>query len=71
MLIHPIFLKSKIDKLDTDELEKLQNSLNSLKSKLHKLGVDKLKTVLVDLKKKRSDAVERDVVKKTVYDEFF
>ena len=66
-----VSLKSKIDKLDTDELEKLQNSLNSLKSKLHKLGVDKLKTVLVDLKKKRSDAVERDVVKKTVYDKFF
>ena len=47
-----VSLKSKIDKLDTDELEKLQNSLNSLKSKLHKLGVDKLKTVFVDLKKK-------------------
>ena len=61
-------LKSEVDKLDIDKLEKVSNGLNSLKSKVDKLDVDKLKLAPVDLKKS-SDAVDNDVAKKTVYDE--
>ena len=37
---------------DTDKLKKVASGLNSLKSKVDKLDVDKLKPLLVDLKKK-------------------
>ena len=60
--------KTDNDKLDTDELETVPISLNSLKSKVDKLDVDKLKPVSGDLKK-LSDVVEKEVVKKDVYDE--
>ena len=59
-------LKSEVDKLDTDKLEKVPNGLNSLKSKVDKLDVDKLILVPVDLSK-LSDAVKIDVVKENIY----
>ena len=61
-------LKSDVDKLDTDNLEKVPNDLNSLKSKVDKLDVDKLVPVPVDLGK-LSDVIKNNVVKKTEYDE--
>ena len=63
-----VSLKSEVDKLDIDELEKEQTDLNSLKSKLDKLDVDKLVPVSVDLST-LSDVLKNDVVKKTEYDE--
>ena len=58
-------LKSEVDKLDIDKLEKVQNGLNSLKSKVDKLGVDKLVLVFVDLSKP-IDVLKNDVVKQDV-----
>ena len=63
-----VSLKSEVDKLDIDELEKEQTDLNSLKSKLDKLDVDKSVPVSVDLST-LSDVLKNDVVKKTEYDE--
>ena len=54
-------LKSEVDKLDIDKLEKVPTGLNSLKSKVDKLDVDKLVPIPVDLNKLR-DAVKNDVV---------
>ena len=59
-------LKSEVDKLDIDKLEKVPTGLNSLKSKVDKLDVDKLVPVPVDLSK-LSNVVKNDVVKKTEY----
>ena len=50
-------LKSEVDKLGTDKLEKVPTGLNSLKSKANKLHVDKLVPTLVDLSK-LSDVVK-------------
>ena len=61
-------LKSKIDKLDVDKLQKITSGSNNLKSKLDKLDVKKLEPVPVDLKK-LSDVVNNETVNKTVYDE--
>ena len=47
----------------------MRSGLNSLKSEVDRLGVDKLKPVPVDLKKKISDVAANGVVKKIVYDE--
>ena len=44
-------LKSDVNRLDIDKLEKLPSGLNSLKSKAEKLGVDILQTFTVQLKK--------------------
>ena len=44
-------LKSEVDKLDIDKLEKVPTGLNSLKSKVDKLDVDKLVPAPVDLSK--------------------
>ena len=60
-------LKSKVCKLDTDKLEKIQNGLNSLKSKVDKLDTGNLETAPVDLSK--LSKVVKNVVKKTEYDE--
>ena len=46
-------LKSNIDKLDTDKLEKVPSGLINLKSIGDKLDVDKLVPVPVDLSKLR------------------
>ena len=59
-------LKSEVDKLDIDKLEKVPTGLNSLKSKVDKLDVDKLVPVPVDLSK-LSNVVKNNVVKKDVY----
>ena len=56
-------LKSDVDQLDIDKLEKVSSGLNNLKSKVDKLDVSKFKHVPVDLKK-LSDLVRDDVVKK-------
>ena len=62
-------LKSEIDKLYIDKLEKVPTGWIRLKSKLEELDVDKLVPVPVCLSK-LSDVVENAVVKKTEYDEF-
>ena len=59
-------LKSEVDKLDSDKLEKVPTGLNSLNSKVDKLDVDKLLPVPVDLSK-LSVVVKNYVVKKDVY----
>ena len=61
-------LKSEVDKLDIDKLEKAPTGLNSLKSRVDKLDADKLVTVPVDLSE-ASDVVKNDVAKNTEYDE--
>ena len=61
-------LKSEVDKLDIDKLEKLPNGFSILKSKVDKLDVNKLKPVSVDLKE-LSDLVDNDIVKKIAYNE--
>ena len=43
-------IKSDIDKLDFEELEKVSRGFNSLKSKRDKLDGDTLKPVTIDLK---------------------
>ena len=55
-------LKLDIHKLDIDKLEKVPSGLNSLKRKVDKLDVNKLKPV-------PTDVVDKEVVKKGVYDE--
>ena len=59
-------LKSDVDKLDIDKLEKVSTGLSSLKSKLDQLDIDKLVPVPVDLNKP-SDVAKIDAVKKDVY----
>ena len=61
-------LKSDIDKLDIDNLEKVPSVLRSLENKVNKLDVDKLIPVPLDLSK-LSGVVKICVVKKTFYDE--
>ena len=53
--------------VDTFEFAK-KVDLASLKSEIDKLDIGKLETTSVDLSK-LSDAVKKEVVKKTVYDE--
>ena len=58
-----VSLKSDVDKLDNDKLEKVPISLNSLKSKLDKLDIGKLETNPADLSK-LSNVVKNDFGKK-------
>ena len=61
-------LKSEVDKIDIEKLEKVPSGLNNVKSKeADKLDADKLKTIPVDLKQ-LIDIIKYKVVKKTVYD---
>ena len=55
-----VSLKSDINKLDIDKLEKVPSGLRSLKSKVDRLDVDKSAPAPVDL----SDVVKTHVVKK-------
>ena len=55
-------LKSEVDKLDIDKLEKVPNGLNSFKNKVDKLDVDKLVSAPVDLSK-LSDVVIIEMLK--------
>ena len=61
-------LKSVVDKLDIDKLEKVPNDLSSLKSKVDELDVDTLTPVSVDLGK-LCDVVRINVMKKVKYGE--
>ena len=58
--------KTKVDKLDIDELKILPNNLSNLKTKVDKLGIDKLVPVPIDLSK-LSNVIKNEVVKKTEY----
>ena len=51
---------------DTSRLA-VKSDLASLKSQLDKVNADRLKSVFVDIRK-LSNVVDKDVVKKTVYD---
>ena len=55
---------------DTDKLKKVASGLNSLKSKVDKLDVDKLKPLLVDLKKKPKWRIRNRSCSKNEYSEF-
>ena len=59
-------LKSEVDKLDIDNLEKIPTGLNSLKSKIDKLDIGKSETTPVVLSK-LSNVVKNYVDKKTEY----
>ena len=61
-------LKSEVDKLDIDKLEKVPTVLSPLKSKVDKLDVNKLVPVPLDLSK-LNDVVKSNAVKKTEYHE--
>ena len=63
-------LKSEINKLDIDELEKVPSSSNNLKSKIDRLDIDKLKATPINLSKP-SNLVIKQVIKKTKYDDLF
>ena len=56
-------LKSEVNKLDIDKLEKVPTGLNRLKRKVDKLDVDKLVSAPVDLSK-LNDAVKMVLFKK-------
>ena len=66
MLIQ-LLLKSSVDKLDIDKLEKGSNDLSSLRNKAKKLYTGKLGTSPVCLSK-LSDLVKHNFVKKTKCD---
>ena len=57
-----IALKAEVDKLDIDKFFNVPTSLNNLKTKAEDLGVCKLKTIPVVLKK-LNDLVDNEVVK--------
>ena len=56
-------LKSEVDKLHINKLEKVSTSLNSWKNKVDKLEVDKLVPVLIDLIK-LSDVIKMVLLKR-------
>ena len=58
-------LKSDVDKLDIDQLEKVSSGLSNFKSKIDKLDVNNLVPVPDDLSS-LSDVVKNDVVKNTM-----
>ena len=59
-------LKSKVDKIDIDELKNASLNLSNFKSKVDKLDVDKLVPIPVDLSKP-SNVIKNDVLKKDVH----
>ena len=58
-------MKAEFDKLDINKLLNAPTGLNILKTKVDHSEFDKSKTVPVDLKK-LSDAVSKEVLKKTL-----
>ena len=58
-------MKAEYDKLDINKLLNIPTGLNILKTKVDDSEFDKSKTVPVDLKK-LSDAVSKEVLKKTL-----
>ena len=69
MIIHLIvgLIKKKLNKNESISNFVLKSNLASLNAEVDKIDVEKLKTVHVDLSKLRN-AVNNDLVKKTVYD---
>ena len=61
-------LKSNVGELEIDKLKNVSSSLNRLKSKVYELDVNELATAPVYFKKS-SNAVDKNVAKKDVYDE--
>ena len=61
-------LKSAINILHIDKLKEFTKWFKQFKNKVDKLDVDELKPVSTDFKK-LSDVVDKDIVKKDVYDE--
>ena len=59
-------MKAEVDKLDINKFVDVLIGFNTLKTKVDYLDVDKLKTLPIYLKK-LSDAVSKEVLKKTVY----
>ena len=59
-------MKAEVEKLNINKLTNVATSLNNFKTKVDDLGVGKLKTVPVDLKK-LSDIVDNEVVKNTKF----
>ena len=59
-----IVLKAEVDKLDFNRLINIPAGLNNLKANVDNVGVGKLKTVPIDLKK-FSDVVSKEVDKNT------
>ena len=61
-------MKGEVSKLDNNELYNVATNFNNLKTKVYDLDVVELKTIAVDLKKKKkkkiSDIVSKEVVKK-------
>ena len=57
-----VAFKAEVKKLEINKLTNVVTSLNNLKAKVHELGVGKLKTGPVDLKKLK-DVVDNEVVK--------
>ena len=61
-----IALKVEVDKLDINKLTYVPTSLNNSKTKVDDIGVGKLKTVSVNVKK-LSDVEDNEVVKNTKF----
>ena len=61
-----IALKAEVDKVGINKLINVSTGLSNLKPKVHDLDIGKLKTVPINLKQ-LSDAVAKEVVKRTVY----
>ena len=61
-------LKSNVGELEIDKLKNVSSSLNRLKGKVYELDVNELATAPVYFKKS-SNAVDKKVAKKDVYDE--
>ena len=59
-------MKAEVDKLDINKFVDVLIGFNTLKTKADYLDVDKLKTLPIYLKK-LSDAVSKEVLKKTLY----
>ena len=59
-------MKAEVDKLDINKFVDVLIGFNTLKTKVDYLDVDKLKILPIYLKK-LSDAVSKEVLKKTVY----
>ena len=58
-------LKSNVGELEIDKLKNVSSSLNRLKGKVYELDVNELAIYF----KKSSNAVDKNVAKKDVYDE--
>ena len=58
-------LITEVEKLDSNKLNNVSTGLNNLKTKVNDLGVVKMKTVPVDLKK-LSDLLDNEIAENTL-----